>query len=297
MKYSVQAAARAAGVTEGRLRTWERRFGVPAPARSETGRRLYSEPEIELIRRLAALVDAGVPVIEAVRAVQSGEAVAPPLAQPAPADSQLVQALVDATFAFDVTAAASLIAESVEKDGPGEAMRTVLFPALTRVGHSWERAECTPAHEHFLSGCVRSAIEAFAAAGGPPPAAAPLIILACPPDEHHDIGLLALRALLLRAPVRVLYLGTDLPNEALIAAARQTKPAVICLAATAPTSLPALGLAARMVVKARLPLHLFVGGPALGAGEGLEIPGLPLPADLDRAAERLAAVARAGAIG
>ena len=58
MKYSVQAAAKAAGVTQGRIRTWERRFGVPAPARSETGRRLYTEQEIELIRRMARLIDA-----------------------------------------------------------------------------------------------------------------------------------------------------------------------------------------------------------------------------------------------
>ena len=291
MKYSVQAAAKAAGVTQGRIRTWERRFGVPAPARSETGRRLYTEQEIELIRRMARLIDAGVPVAEAVKAIRSAEVATPvqPAERPPHAE---VETLVRAAYSFDVTAATSIIATCIEELGLGEALRQLLFPALTRVGHAWERAECTPAHEHFLSGAVRSAIESFAAQGGPPAAEAPLVVLACPPGEHHDMGLLALRALLLRSRLRVLYLGPDLPNEALIAASRQTTPAVICLAATAPTSVAALGLAARLIVKSRLPVRLFVGGPAI-PGEALDIPGLPLPADLERAAERIAAVARA----
>ncbi|MCA9849313.1 MAG: MerR family transcriptional regulator, partial [Dehalococcoidia bacterium] len=34
MRYTVRAAARATGVTEGRLRTWERRYGIPKPGRS-----------------------------------------------------------------------------------------------------------------------------------------------------------------------------------------------------------------------------------------------------------------------
>ena len=31
MKYTVQAASKATGVSSARLRTWERRYGVPPP--------------------------------------------------------------------------------------------------------------------------------------------------------------------------------------------------------------------------------------------------------------------------
>ena len=66
MRYTVRAAARATGVTEGRLRTWERRYGIPKPGRSDTGRRLYDDDDLAMIRRMVALTDAGLSAAEAI---------------------------------------------------------------------------------------------------------------------------------------------------------------------------------------------------------------------------------------
>ncbi|MBM3140053.1 MAG: MerR family transcriptional regulator, partial [Chloroflexi bacterium] len=70
MRYTVKAAARATGVSESRLRTWERRYGIPKPARSETGRRLYDDGDLRVIRRMAALVGAGLPAAQAAEAAR-----------------------------------------------------------------------------------------------------------------------------------------------------------------------------------------------------------------------------------
>ena len=71
MRYSVGAAARATGVAESRLRTWERRYGIPSPGRSDSGRRLYDDADIEVIRQMASLVDRGIPAALAAEAARS----------------------------------------------------------------------------------------------------------------------------------------------------------------------------------------------------------------------------------
>ncbi|MDA0366505.1 MAG: MerR family transcriptional regulator, partial [Chloroflexi bacterium] len=71
MQYTVKAAARATGVGESTLRTWERRYGVPSPGRSATGRRLYEEEDLRVIRRMAALVAAGLPAAQAADAARA----------------------------------------------------------------------------------------------------------------------------------------------------------------------------------------------------------------------------------
>jgi DNA-binding transcriptional MerR regulator len=65
-RYSIQAAARLTGLKPGRLRVWERRYGVPAPRRRPNGHRLYSEYDLRMVRWLAAQKAAGLSVGRAV---------------------------------------------------------------------------------------------------------------------------------------------------------------------------------------------------------------------------------------
>src|SRR3954447_14562368 len=72
--YTIKQAARLTGVSESSLRAWERRYGVVAPRRSETGYRLYDPASLETVLRMRRLVAAGWPTAEAARAVRSGTA-------------------------------------------------------------------------------------------------------------------------------------------------------------------------------------------------------------------------------
>src|SRR5690606_35328630 len=81
MNYTVKAAARATGVSESRLRTWERRYGIPRPERGPSGRRLYDEDDLAIIRRMAALVDSVVSALDASQAARSSSQPPPPVEQ------------------------------------------------------------------------------------------------------------------------------------------------------------------------------------------------------------------------
>ena len=57
--YSIGAVARMLGVETSTLRAWEERYGVVIPTRSQGSQRVYSRDELERLRFVVDLVDAG----------------------------------------------------------------------------------------------------------------------------------------------------------------------------------------------------------------------------------------------
>lgn len=65
--YGVKAVSNLAGVTEHTLRSWERRYGLITPGRSQSknggnGHRVYNEEELRRILLAKQLTDAGIPI-------------------------------------------------------------------------------------------------------------------------------------------------------------------------------------------------------------------------------------------
>ena len=73
MQYNAKAASNATGIAEETLKTWERRYGVPKPQRSETGWRQYTDEDLALIRRMAQLLDSGMSASNAARALTESQ--------------------------------------------------------------------------------------------------------------------------------------------------------------------------------------------------------------------------------
>jgi len=57
--YTIGAIAKMTGIPTQTLRSWERRYGVTAPQRSPSGRRLYSDAELEKLRAIKQLLARG----------------------------------------------------------------------------------------------------------------------------------------------------------------------------------------------------------------------------------------------
>jgi methanogenic corrinoid protein MtbC1 len=284
MRYTVKAAAIATGISESRLRTWERRYGIPSPDRSATGRRLYDQRDLAVIRRMAALVGAGIPAFQAAEAAR----IEHPLTEilPVREDHALASTFVTAAVAYDEPAAIAAIREASGTLGWPVTLDVVLMPALRRMGQFWGDDTIVSASEHFATEVIRREISAayvdVQAAG----AEAPTVVLACAEDERHELGLLGLALLLRMEGLRVLYLGADVPVHDLILAIRDTKAPAVCLSATLASSTGTLGRAARNIVSSKLHTKLFVGGPGLGNGSDVEaVPGIHLPPSLSAAAD------------
>lgn len=165
------------------------------------------------------------------------------------------------------------------------------MPSLREVGLRWERGELSLAVEHFLSQLLHRQLLA-AVAGLPEPAPlAPRILIACAQDDFHDMGAIALWLLLRERGADVVCLGADVPARALVTAAEDTHPQVVCVTGVAATSTPMLAEAARAMVEARNGAQVFVGGPAANGPASDIVPAPRLPESLPAAAEVLFAAA------
>jgi methanogenic corrinoid protein MtbC1 len=286
MKYSVKATALATGISEARLRTWERRYGVPKPSRSGSGRRQYDEADIAVIRRMASLVDAGIPASEAAVVALTEETVAAPTA--APTLHPAARAVAEAGMRFAEEELIRLLNEAIESMGWDDALDQVFLGALRLVGESWHDNAIPSANEHFTTEVIRSRMIREISSTDRPRDESLSILLACPEDERHDVGLLAVRLLLGQRGLRTYYLGADVPAADLALALIQTKSDALCLAVTLPQAAANAGRAVRELIAARISARIFIGGPGIVGEAGDSLPGIRLPERVGDAARVLA---------
>src|SRR3954470_16939139 len=72
-KLAIKDVAEQTGVAAGTIRMWEQRYGFPAPARTASGYRIYTEQDVVAIRRVLAYRDHGLSVpaaLERARALE-----------------------------------------------------------------------------------------------------------------------------------------------------------------------------------------------------------------------------------
>lgn len=290
MKYSIKAAAMSTGVSESRLRTWERRYGIPKPRRTDSGRRIYVEADLAIARRMVSLIGSGVSASEAADAVRIEDltALEAPLAEEAEREHPLVDLFVQKATEFDRGWLLRIIRDAVYAASWGPTLERVVFPALAKLGEQWRLGTTDVAPEHFAVEVLRTEMNAeISRMAERIPQSSPLV-LACPDGERHDLGLLGLSLLLQRRELPVVFLGANVPCTGLIDAIDTTKPRALCLSATTPAGLAGLHRAARCLVRRRSAVQMFIGGPAVTRANGsADVPGILLPASLAAAADRI----------
>jgi DNA-binding transcriptional MerR regulator/methylmalonyl-CoA mutase cobalamin-binding subunit len=284
VNYTVKAAARATGVSESRLRTWERRYDIPKPGRSPTSRRLYNEDDLRGIRKMAALIGAGLSAADAAEAVRSGEQTLD-VGAPQETEHPLVKVLISATDTFDEETFVGALSQGVGELGWAGGLDQLVFPAMRKIGSQWEEAAVPPAKEHFASELARHRLSAALNALGPSSQSRPRVLMACPESERHDLGLLGLALLLRMEGVNIIYLGADVPTADIVAVCDSVKPDAACLSATTAEGLASLARASRTILSQRS-VRLFIGGPAVSPS-GTTAAGILLPVSLGAAARTI----------
>jgi methylmalonyl-CoA mutase cobalamin-binding subunit len=266
----------ATGVSESRLRTWERRYGVPLPARAESGRRWYEDADLAVVRRMAALVEAGIPASEAARAALTERAIAQP--EPVAPVAPAVEALVAAAGALDARAVAMSIEGAAAEAGWGAAFDALIAPGLQRMHDDWARGRSTAAGARLTAELARAALGRALMNVPEPRAPAPLVLLAAPDGERDGLVLAALWLLLRERGLRVVPLGRGVPARELADAAAALQPAAVCLVANDEAAAGTLAVTARELVERRVAPQLFLGGGAVARGAVVDsAPGVRLP--------------------
>ena len=292
--YNIKAVVQKTGVPADTVRAWERRYGVPLPKRTETGRRLYSDYDVASIHWLRERTLAGMTISQAIHQLRmlGDEAFAegPPERDRGPRNPAILAAdLLDALLAFDEQRASAIVSESFALYRVEDVCLGVFSPVLTGVGERWRRQEATVAQEHFASYFMQRQLAILLQAYAPATARG-TIVVSCAPEELHEFGVLMLSVFLVRRAWRIIYLGANVPIADLVQTVVSLQPALVCLSASSPRTAQALSAAAVAIAQLPGPRPLFTfGGLPFIADEALraQVPGHYLGADAQAGADRV----------
>lgn len=210
----ISAVAEMLGIPVPTIRSWERRYGFPQPARTGGKHRRYSADELAQLRGVRDRITRGERTGDAIAAVQAA-------GTPPPLHRGLLDAFSAAADSMDLEALRNVLRSATETLGADRAIAEIALPGMRAVGSRWRAGETDVANEHAATQVTRQWL-AWMAAFMPPPYRRHPIVLACAPGEQHTVGLEAFAVMLARRGWTTRLLGADTPIPSVAAAVRAT---------------------------------------------------------------------------
>ncbi len=246
---TIAAVERDTRLSKDTLRIWERRYGFPCPQRDERGERLYPLEQVEQLRHIRRLLDAG---------WRPGRIVGRPLAElqalgeisrvsrtrqptqtddgPPPLDAE-PRALYALLRAHDVAGLRRTLMRAVLRHGMGPFVTEVAIPLLVEIGEAWSRGHMEVFEEHLGSEAIETVLRAAIASA--PEArddgSTPRVVLATGPDEQHGLALLMAEALFTVEGCVCMNLGRQTPLQDIVRAAAAHQADIVALSFSAVT--------------------------------------------------------------
>jgi DNA-binding transcriptional MerR regulator len=258
------------------IRSWERRYGFPAPARTQGKHRRYTVADADQLRILRDEIARGHTTKEAVERVRRATQEAGPR-------HELFDRFLQRAMKLDPTGLRQTLDVAAEQLGVEHAIRDVALPAMREMGSRWKAGVCDTAHEHLATESVRVWLARQGSMA--PPAFRPFpLVLACGPKDLHTIGLEAFGVILARRGWSVRSLGSLTPVDSLVAAVRASEArGAVVTSQRSVTRRPAIEAIA--AVEALPGVHAFYAGMAFAPVTARrEVPGTYLGDDILAAA-------------
>ena len=230
--HPIRAVARQTGISLDTLRAWERRYQAVVPGRGERGR-VYSDRDVERLKRLATLVEQG-HAIGAIAALSDRQLSRLLTRDEAPVQSSGgvdLEPLFLATKRYDLESIDVSLNRYALLLPPDDLIFQVVLPMLRETGARWQAGAISPAQEHLVSGIVRGVLGGVLRSMPRPRGRR--IVFATPAGERHELGLLCGAVLAAMAGYAAVYLGPDLPAADTAAASAKADATTLVLAATA----------------------------------------------------------------
>lgn len=234
--FNIKAVEQATGVRTSTLRAWERRHGILAPQRTDSGYRLYSQRDIALIRWLKQQLEQGMTISHAIalmNARSTADQVSPPslqLVDSSPlleAKSHLLRALLD----LDEARANIALGNAFSRWPVEMVCLRLIAPIMFEMGDGWYRGDVSIAQEHFATHYVRQKLLSLMAAAPHRHTGRPILTASAPAD-HHELGILFIALFLQRAGWEVIHLGSNLAADGLAETLVRLRPALLAVSAT-----------------------------------------------------------------
>ncbi len=284
--YPLRVAVRMTGLSAERLRAWELRYGAVLPQRTPGGSRRYRESDLDRLRLLRAIVDAGRRIGDVADLDETGlrACLAETEGSPDPDDA-------GAGLWWDL---ACLDAERVRRAleakqaelGALAFAQSFAMPFLCEVGRRWEAGRLSIAAEHLASSLLMSMVGESLRSLPSTDSAIP-IVFATPAGERHEIGLFIAALTAAHAGADPIYLGADIPEADLVASLQRSRASVLTLGIVSLPSSEAEAAVRRLRQQIPARVEIWMGGS--GMPRCRPIPGVERITNLDQLATRVGA--------
>jgi MerR family transcriptional regulator, light-induced transcriptional regulator len=269
---SIAAVERDTGLSKDTLRVWERRYGFPAPVRDAMGERSYPIDQVERLRTIKRLLDAGhrpgrIVAMAPVDLERLSNATGTPGSMPDRAagshDSPDLAACMAAIRQHDAEALRQWMARTLSGIGLARFVLGVVAPMNVQVGEAWMHGRMAVFEEHLYTESVqvvlRNALHQLPVVGS----GRPRVLLATVPGEPHGLGLLMAEAMLALEGCRCTSLGVQTPLWDIVQAAAALRSELVALSYTGCTN-PNQIIDGLSELRRKLPLDvaLWAGGSA-----------------------------------
>jgi DNA-binding transcriptional MerR regulator/methylmalonyl-CoA mutase cobalamin-binding subunit len=267
---TIAAVERDTGLSKDTLRVWERRYGFPHPDRDQFGERVYPIEQVDKLRVLRRLMDAGhrpgkvihLPIdqLQSLAAETTGSAVTPRSMGDANAEHEDLQRYVELVKGHEVESLRRALSQAQLRIGMERFVTEIVSPLTRMIGDAWARGYVEVFEEHLYTESIqvvlRSAIGTI-----PQPARRPRVLLTTIPQEPHGLGLLMAEAILALEGCRCVSLGVQTPIWDIVLASSAHRADVVALSFSAVVN-PNQVLDSLVELRSKLPpeAEIWAGG-------------------------------------
>jgi DNA-binding transcriptional MerR regulator len=231
--YSIKDIEQLSGIKAHTIRSWESRYQLIEPKRTDTNIRYYDDEQLKFILNVSLLLKNGhkiskvssldtIDFIKEIEKVYEQSLLHDTTVKLDLDSNDLMVSMID----MDTNKFHRIYENSVKNNGFETTVTGLIYPFLEKVGILWTLGQINPSHEHFISCLIRqkiiSGIDRLEQ-----PISGKKFFLFLPAGEHHEIGLLMAHYLLKKNGARVYYLGQNLPTKDVEAGIQTIKPDVV----------------------------------------------------------------------
>lgn len=212
----INAVERETGISKELLRMWERRYGFPCPERDAQGDRIYPPDQVNKLRVIRRLIDAGfrpgkivnLGLAELEQLVNSHQPANLQVTTKSP--PHLEQELLAVLKSRDPYAVSQYLNHQLIRMGLEAFVLDLMQHANSFVGDAWMRGLIEIYEEHLYTEQVQNIVR-NAMSNLRPSTQKPRIMLTTAPEEHHTLGIMMVEALLRLDEVDAISFGAQMP--------------------------------------------------------------------------------------
>jgi len=211
--HPIQVVARRTGLSPDVIRAWEKRYEVVTPVRTETGRRLYSDADIERLRLLARATLTGRSIGQ-VASLSTKSLAALVLGDDTPRAQVAVdlKGFLDAIERYDGAALDAHLRRAVVALSAEAFLDTLVVPLWQRIGERVRAGTVRDSQQQLALSILRRALYRMIEVAASP-FDAPELLVTSPSEQPYDLGALVAAAAGAAEGWRVTYVGPGLSAQ------------------------------------------------------------------------------------